>query len=112
MPVIFYRLLSIVEHGTLTVINMRQIPFYDKEALSLYKSELMKIYKQLGFEILIFVLLLACIQYQFLIKSANPIIYFVASLVLIKACFTADSVHLIKRGKVTFLKVEEFDNIV
>lgn len=101
-----------MEHGTLTVINMRQIPFYDKEALSLYKSELMKMYKQLGFEILILFLLMACIQYQFLIKSGNPILYFVASLVLIKAWFTADSVHLIKKGKVTFLKVEEFDNIV
>jgi len=80
---------------------MKRIAGFESEAVSLYNIELMNAYKQLGFEILICCLLLvaiALINHNFL--------FFIEAIMAIKAYFSWDHLDLIKKGKVTFFRVD------
>lgn len=76
------------------------------EAVSLYKKELMMAYKRLAFEMLIAVLLLVAIA-----VINHWVLFPIAALMAIKIWFSWDSLDLLKKGKITYLKFEEWENL-
>lgn len=85
---------------------MKQIASYKSEAVGLYNIELMNAYRQLGFEIFICSLLFVAIA---LIN--HNLLFFIEAAMLIKVYFSWDRLDLIKKGKVTFFRVDEWENL-
>ena len=76
------------------------------EAVSLYKKELMLAYKRLAFEMLIAVLLLVAIAI-----TNHWVVFMIEMLMAIKIFISFDDLHLLKTGKITYLKFEEWENL-
>lgn len=76
------------------------------EAVSLYKKELMMAYKRLAFEMLIAVLLLVAIA-----VINHWVLFPITALMAIKIWFSWDGLDLLKKGKITYLKFEEWENL-
>jgi len=85
---------------------MKQLAAHDPEAVTLYNQELMSAYKQMAFEIFITVLLLIAIQI-----INHHFLFLILAFLAIKIYHSWDKIDLIRKGKVTYFKVEEWDNL-
>lgn len=85
---------------------MKQLAAHDPEAVALYNQELMSAYKQAAFEIFIAALLLVAIQI-----INHHFLFLILAFLVIKIYYSWDRIDLIKKGKTTYFKVEEWDNL-
>ena len=85
---------------------MKQLAAHDPESVSLYNRELMSAYKQAAFEIFIAVLLLVAI---YIIN--HGFLSLILAFLAVKIYYSWDKIDLIRKGKVTYFKVEEWDNL-
>ena len=83
-----------------------QISALSPESVSLYKYELHKAYKQIAFELLLVILLLIAIN-----MINHHFLFLIEFIVMIKLFISCDNLHLLKTGKITYLKLSEWDNI-
>ncbi len=76
------------------------------EAVALYKKELMAAYRQTVFEILIAFLLLMAIHF-----TKHHFLYLILAIMAGKIYYSWDRLDLIKKGRTTYFKVEEWNNL-
>ncbi len=76
------------------------------EAVALYNKELMQAYKQTAFEIFIACLLLMAIHF-----TNHHFLYLILAIMAGKIYYSWDRLDLIKKGRTTYFKVEEWDNL-
>jgi hypothetical protein len=85
---------------------MKQLAAHDPESVSLYNRELMSAYKKAAFEIFIAVLLIVAI---YIIN--HGFLSLILAFLVVKIYYSWDRIDLIRNGKVTYFKVEEWDNL-
>lgn len=85
---------------------MKQLAAHDPESVSLYNRELMSAYKQAAFEIFIAALLIVAI---YIIN--HGFLSLILAFLAVKIYYSWDRIDLIRKGKVTYFKVEEWDNL-
>lgn len=88
------------------LVIMKQLSGLSQEAIALYRRDLMAAYRQLAFELLIAILLIFAIH---LIR--HHILFFIEAMMVIKIWFSWERMDLMKKGKLTYLKFEEWENL-
>jgi hypothetical protein len=85
---------------------MKKLSGLSQEAIDLYRRDLMAAYRQLAFELLIAILLMLAI---FIIR--HHFLLFITALMVLKIWFSWDRLDLMKKGKLTYMKIEEWENL-